>query len=64
MLGWLTTQLCAHAAGSRRLYQFFSRHLVGDDALNHVGDSAVDEVNVIAKVMSGYLGISPAAGRS
>ena len=42
---------------------FFSP-LVGDDALNHVGDSAVDDVNVVAKVMSGYLGISPAAGKS
>ena len=48
----------------RRLCQFFSRHLVGDDALNHVGDSAVDDVNVVAKVMSGYLGIGPAAGKS
>ena len=64
MLCWLTTQLCAHAPGSTRLCQFFSRHLVGDDALNHVGDSAVDDVNVVAKVMSGYLGISPAAGKS
>ena len=64
MLCWLTTQLCSHALGSRRLCQFFSRHLVGDDALNHVGDSAVDDVNVVAKVMSGCLGISPAAGKS
>ena len=30
----------------------FYRHLVGDDALNHVGKCAVDEVNVVAKVMS------------
>ena len=32
---------------------FVERHLVGGDALNHVGECAVDEVNVIAKVMSG-----------
>ena len=32
---------------------FVDRHLVGGDALNHVGKCAVDEVNVIAKVMSG-----------
>ena len=60
MLCWLTTQLCTHVPGSTRLCQFFYRHLVGGDALNHVGDSAV---NVVAKVMSGFLGKSPAAGR-
>ena len=64
MLCWLTTQLCTHGPGSTRICQFFSRHLVGEDALNHVGYSAVDDVNVVAKVMSGYLGISPAAGQS
>ena len=40
------------------------RHLVGDDVLTHDGGSAVDEVNLVAKVMSRCLGISPAAGRS
>ena len=28
------------------------RHLVGDDVLTHDGGSAVDEVNLVAKVMS------------
>ena len=32
---------------------FVDRHFVGDDALNHVGECAVDEVNMIAKVVSG-----------
>ena len=32
---------------------FVERHLVHGDALNHVGECAVDEVNVIAKVVSG-----------
>ena len=32
---------------------FVERHLVGGDALNNVGECAVDMVNMIAKVISG-----------